>query len=123
RLYTFEENKRLQAWGDWLKRYPWIWYCHLTFKDEEFNGKKVALHPKRAITLFNRFRQYVGLNTLYFWAMEHKGFTDSPHLHCLLGSCSIAGKPIWGYGRYQIEPYCSNGGGRFYVAKEIVRGG
>ena len=70
--YTLNEKKRLQAWANWLSGYDWAWFCHLTCEEEIFNGKVVPVSRPRAVTLFNRFAEGIGLGTPYFWVMEQK---------------------------------------------------
>lgn len=118
--YTEDEKKRLNAWDEWLRRFNWSWFVHLTFDDEVFNGEEVPVSSRRAITLVKRFTGGLGSNVRYFWVLEQKPLSKAPHVHCLIGP--TARKPVWEYGINKVEPYDPSRPGTLYISKEVCRG-
>ncbi len=124
----------VEAWSSFLGRWPWDWFCTLTFRD--------LVHPESAD---KRFRLFVSqMNRRLYgarWWKHAQGVrwvrASEPqrrevlHYHALLGGGGLASlrrlswmdawNEIAGFAR--IEPPLSGNAVRGYCAKYVVKGG
>ena len=131
---------RVQAWRDFLARYPMQWFCTFTFTD--------SVHPERAAKLFRlfirRLNRYLygshcerkGLQGVFWalaWEYQKRGVL---HFHALIGDVEdlnlranrlnwmdqwLAFGPPAGFAR--IEAINSPDKVRDYVTKYVAKGG
>ena len=130
----------LQAWRDFIARFPMQWFCTFTFTD--------SVHPERAFKLFRTLVRRVnrhlygshyerkghpGIYWVLAWEYQRRGVL---HFHALMGDVEdlnarlrrldwmdqwmSLGKPA-GFSR--IEAIDSQDAVRKYVTKYVVKGG
>ena len=122
-----------QAWGRFLHRFSWEWYCHLTFRRNLSVDRALMtfchwMHRQNRREFGNRYasRGHQGIRHVRGLEWQNRG---APHFHVLMMDSDrldideatadwkkLAGDAL-------IVPYDDSRGGSFYVAKTSGPGG
>lgn len=116
-----------RAWGLFLHRYPWQWYCHLTFRrrvsvDRALMTFRHWMHKLNRKQFGNRYvsRGHEGIRFVRGLEWQNRG---APHFHAMLIDCDRlaieAAVAAWQQlaGDAMILKFDHSQGGAFYVAK------
>ena len=125
--FAASERYAVQAWGRFLHRFPWQWYCHLTFRRRVSADRAIMtfrhwMHGRNRKEFGNRYVERGHQGIRHVRGLEWQG-RGAPHFHVLMLDCdkrSIeAAVADWRKlaGDGLILPYDHNQGGAFYVAK------
>ena len=112
-----------EAWGEFLTRFPWDWFCTFTFRD-----------PVPSFTAHHRFAYFArdleraaGLPIAWFRGDEYGPRGGRLHLHALILNVGNLRRLTWmdrwnernGYAR--ILPFDAEKGAAFYCAKYVTK--
>ena len=121
------------AWGRFLHRHPWSWYCHLTFRgspsvEKALHTLRYWMHCLNAKQFGSHYARRGRQGIRHVRGLEHQR-RGSPHFHLLMIETSrlsidhatrewkrLAGDAL-------IQPFDRSKGGAFYVAKVYGPGG
>jgi len=127
---TFEDavgtHYIVERWGDFIKSYPWQWFCHLTF---DGNPSEAAANAefKRWMNRVNRIafgqRYYRDLSKGCTWirGTEQQG-RGALHYHAVVGGHVLPptlGAQLW-HDNAKVVAYDAQRGGAFYIPKNCV---
>ena len=119
---TPKQAALMEAWGTSLKRFPWAWYVHLTFKyDVSINAAERKF--REWLRLMNRRRK----RTVGCFALVHLHTNrEVYHIHLLMLGVGNLQRRTWDRkwfpGWSRIAPYEEHKKGTYYLAKKVATG-
>lgn len=107
-----------RSWGEWLNKYPWHHWCHLTFANAP--TQEAAIQQYRV--WIRRLEQRSKQKLAWFYSLEC-GAGGRLHLHALIQGTSELQtteiKEAWSEGRAEASGYNEYLGATFYIVKSI----
>jgi len=115
-----EEKRRelVKAWGKWLGKRKWSWFCTFTFKE------KTTFEKAKRIVV--SFLKKIKNDSFAFIVIEKSRWRSSPHVHALVGNTkNLLRMEVvkrwnerWGFAR--VFPFDSSGGATYYLGKKVT---
>jgi hypothetical protein len=104
--------------GDWLTRFAWTYWAHLSFERPQSSVYGVA-------RTYNAWARSVARNTaaapLGWFAAFEQGDGGRWHIHALVHTRATPRelRALWRHGHTVVQPYDEKRGGTFYIAKVV----
>lgn len=109
-LTAVNKKELIRETGEWLHGFQWQFFLTLTFR------RSMSLWQSERY-FKNYIKQYDN-GIIYFFVLEPHRLRHGYHVHLLLGKTSTLIK--WKHGNSDIQPYDSQRGAVYYVAKYII---